>query len=335
MRSILALALAFALPVMACADSLGGNTAGAPGPAANSSNLGACVFLSNSPNTGQQMGLACDSSGNLKVNVAAGGAAGGTSSTFGAAFPTTGTAIGAKNGANMVNLSADGSNNLNVNCAVGCSGGSASNASDAVATSSTNGTQNVWLFAFNGTTFDRLRDDTNKNLLVGEANGANVVLGNNTDAASCASANSLMACERQLHTDMTSAIPAGSNTIGSVNAAIPTAGTGPNTILCSLQIKATATACGSAAAHNMTGFTLDNTGNSAASQVQVFNLATGSVTLGSTVPAANFSVPANGTSNLYFNIPVGFGTALTVACTTLAGGSAAPTSNCGIVIFGN
>ena len=35
-----------------------------------------------------------DASGFLKVNVAAGGASGGTSSTFGAAFPATGTAIG-------------------------------------------------------------------------------------------------------------------------------------------------------------------------------------------------------------------------------------------------
>lgn len=39
---------------------------------------------------------------------------GGTSSTFAAAFPGTGTAIGVKNGANMVNLTADASSNLNV-----------------------------------------------------------------------------------------------------------------------------------------------------------------------------------------------------------------------------
>jgi hypothetical protein len=48
------------------------------------------------------------------------------------------------------------------------------------------------------------------------ANGADVVEGNNTDAASCASSTSLIACSRQLHTDATSAIPAGTNVIGAV-----------------------------------------------------------------------------------------------------------------------
>jgi hypothetical protein len=42
-----------------------------------------------------------DASGNLKVNVAAGGASGGTSSSFGAAVPGTGTAAGFSDGTNM------------------------------------------------------------------------------------------------------------------------------------------------------------------------------------------------------------------------------------------
>lgn len=56
--------------------------------------------------------LALDSSGNLNVNVAAGGGSGGTSSSFGAAFPSTGTAIGATDGTNMQSLKVDGSKNL-------------------------------------------------------------------------------------------------------------------------------------------------------------------------------------------------------------------------------
>lgn len=64
--------------------------------------------------------LQMDSAGNLLVNVKVGGGTGGTSSSFGAAFPGTGTAIGVKNGSNMVNLNADGSGNLDVNCVVGC-----------------------------------------------------------------------------------------------------------------------------------------------------------------------------------------------------------------------
>lgn len=127
--------------------------------------------------------LQLDSSGNLKVNIAAGAAVGGTSSNFNAAFPTAGTAIGVKNGTNMVNLNADNSGNLDVNCSVGCSVGSFNNNSDAVATSATNGQSAAWLYGFNGTTFDRLRVDGSKNLNV----------------------------------DLQTALPAGANQIGSIS----------------------------------------------------------------------------------------------------------------------
>jgi hypothetical protein len=60
----------------------------------------------------------------IDVNVVGGGGTGGTSSTFGAAFPATGTAIGASDGVNMQSLVVDASKFLKVNCAVGCSGSS-------------------------------------------------------------------------------------------------------------------------------------------------------------------------------------------------------------------
>ena len=77
------------------------------------------VYSSSPPTltNGQQIPLQVDANGNLKVNIVTGGGGGGgggTSSTYGSAFPVTGTAIGAKNGTNMVNLTADGANNLNV-----------------------------------------------------------------------------------------------------------------------------------------------------------------------------------------------------------------------------
>jgi hypothetical protein len=50
--------------------------------------------------------LQVDSAGNLLVNVKTGGGSGGTSSSFGSAFPGTGTAIGLTNGTNMVAWSA-------------------------------------------------------------------------------------------------------------------------------------------------------------------------------------------------------------------------------------
>jgi hypothetical protein len=58
--------------------------------------------------------LPLDASGFLKVNVAAGGASGGTSSTFAAAFPGTGTAAGASDGVNMQPLLVDASGSLKV-----------------------------------------------------------------------------------------------------------------------------------------------------------------------------------------------------------------------------
>lgn len=70
-------------------------------------------------------GLASDGSGigiPVAVDPATGrlltnatGASGGTSSTFGATFPTTGTAVGASDGTNMQPLQVDGSGNLKVN----------------------------------------------------------------------------------------------------------------------------------------------------------------------------------------------------------------------------
>jgi hypothetical protein len=48
------------------------------------------------PTTGQTLPFQLDSSGNLNVNVKAGGGSGGTSSSFSATFPSTGTAAGAE-----------------------------------------------------------------------------------------------------------------------------------------------------------------------------------------------------------------------------------------------
>lgn len=63
---------------------------------------------------GSLTALLLDTSGNLNVNVAAGGGSGGTSSSFGSAFPATGTAAGASDGTNMKALLVDGSQNLKV-----------------------------------------------------------------------------------------------------------------------------------------------------------------------------------------------------------------------------
>lgn len=76
--------------------------------------------------TGNMSPFQMDNAGNLLVNVKVGGGTGGTSSTFGAAFPGTGTAVGMTQGGNMVALSGTGGS-LNVNITGGAgSGGTAS-----------------------------------------------------------------------------------------------------------------------------------------------------------------------------------------------------------------
>jgi hypothetical protein len=79
---------------------------------------------------GQGAAVQLDANGYLEVNIKSGGGSGGTSSTFTSAFPSTGTAIGASNGGNMVYLAADGSHNLQVNCTVGCSSSGGSSLAD-------------------------------------------------------------------------------------------------------------------------------------------------------------------------------------------------------------
>ena len=75
-------------------------TSGQTGP------LVQCAATTGAPTytTAQTDPLSCDTAGNLRVNVVAGGGSGGTSSTFTAAFPGTGTAAGMSQGGNMVAL---------------------------------------------------------------------------------------------------------------------------------------------------------------------------------------------------------------------------------------
>lgn len=87
--------------------------------------------------SGQRESLQVDSSGFLKVNIAAGAAAGGTSSTVGAAAPGVATAAGATDGTNLRLLNVDGSGNLKVNVAAGAAGGTSSNVGSAVPTVAT------------------------------------------------------------------------------------------------------------------------------------------------------------------------------------------------------
>ncbi len=146
-------------------------------------------------------------SNGLPVNVVAGGA--GTSSSYGAAFPATGTAIGATDGTNMQSLKVDGSKNLltSVNTALPAgsnniggveiidSGGTNKLAVDASGRVSVLGITNAIPAGSNNIGGVEIIDSGGTNKLAVDASGRVSVLG------------------------ITNAIPAGGNTIGAVTQA--------------------------------------------------------------------------------------------------------------------
>lgn len=76
----------------------------AAGTVASNSQLVGGIYNSTpiTMSNGQGAGLQLDANGYVKVNVATGGGSGGTSSNFGSSYPTAGTAMGVRSGANMV-----------------------------------------------------------------------------------------------------------------------------------------------------------------------------------------------------------------------------------------
>ena len=82
------------------------------------------------------------------------------------------------------------------------------------------------------------------------------------------------------------------------------------------------------------GYFLDNTANSATSYFQFFNVASGSVSLGSTASLFVIPVPAGLAANLAMSGGWTFSTAMSFAATTTYSGSTAPSSavDCTIAI---
>ena len=149
-------------------------------------------------------------------------------SATGAAVPSSATYVGFQSGANLTGISS--ASPLPVT-----NTGTQSNASSGVATSSTNIGGVSWNYGFNGTTWDQFQVDGSKYLKVTIAaspatvpvsgasgsfvDGAIATLGTKADTATCATANTELACIRQLHSDLIAALPAGTNVIGGLTAA--------------------------------------------------------------------------------------------------------------------
>ena len=96
-------------------------------------------------------------------------------------------------------------------------------------------------------------------------------------------------------------------------------------------IKATATSV-KASAGQVYGWFIYNS-NSSVAYVQFFDVASGSVTLGTTTPNYSIGIPATSAANVFVPTGIAHGTAITIAATTTVNGSTAPTNNVDINVF--
>ena len=195
----------------------------------------------------------------VNVNIVAGAGSGGTASNFGSAFPSAGTAIGVSDTAgNMGHLSVDGSGYLKVNVAAGSGGnGAASNTGSAVPTQADYGGLNI-----GGTLRGQTGVNPSGSVYAGQmdltsVNGATTLTGHGTASGAlrvelptdgtgivglASGSNSIGAVTAYQGgspwgVTVSSALPAGSNTVGSVsiasagNTVTANAGTGNFTVV--------------------------------------------------------------------------------------------------------
>lgn len=117
------------------------------------------------------------------------------------------------------------------------------------------------------------------------------------------------------------ALPAGANTIGGVTGALGTTNGWTTKLLNALSTTVTAVK----ASGGQLGKLYCWNPNSSVVYVQVFNVASGSVTLGTTTPAQSFGIPPTNSSGYTLSLTGDeYGTAISVAATTTATGSTAP-----------
>jgi len=132
-------------------------------------------------------------------------------------------------------------------------------------------------------------------------------------------------------------ISAGSNLIGDVGLQ-PRAANGLTTKMCSSADSSTALTNSAqaikASAGLLYGYYIYNP-NSTAQFVQIYNVASGSVTVGTTAPLIMLTIPPESAANLMLPIGITFSTAISTAATSTAGGNGAPTSSLDAVFWYN
>ncbi len=99
----------------------------------------------------------------------------------------------------------------------------------------------------------------------------------------------------------------------------------------SLRVGAAATSVKSSAGQ-LYGYYIYNS-NASAVYVQIFNTASGSVTLGTTAPVLSLGIPTGSAANVSIVGGLAFGTAISWACTTTRAGSSAPSNTCDANFF--
>jgi hypothetical protein len=149
--------------------------------------------------------------------------------------------------------------------------------------------------------------------------GANVICKTSIDQTTPGTTNAVQ---------VIAAIPAGTNSIGSV---IPLPGTTGGLSVFSAAVTNSAQAV-DASAGQVYGWYFFNA-NASVCYVQVFNVASGSVVLGTTVPIFTLGVPTLGGANAMSTQGIAFATAISVAATTTRVGSTACAASVDVNLF--
>lgn len=155
---------------------------------------------------------------------------------------------------------------------------------------------------YNGSTWERLRGD------LGDASGATGVLVNNP-----------LVYNGSTYDRLRSAAGAPTGTLAVTDQPATSGGLS----IVTGSVGATATAI-KASAGQLYGYHLFNT-TAAVAYVQIFNVAAGSVTLGTTAPTFSIGIPASGGVTVNWDKGIAFGTAISFGCTTTRTGSTGAT----------
>lgn len=150
--------------------------------------------------------------------------------------------------------------------------------------------------------------------------GWNVTEGAKADSAYTTGSGSIVSVLKGIYTNTGAATPAGANTIGNVTAALGTTNGWTPKLLNALSttvvsIKSSAGEVGMLQCYNP---------NSSQAYIQVFNIASGSVSLGSSTPTLSIPIGPTATGGWALANPgINFSTAISIAATTTATGSTA------------